>query len=610
MQARKITLIEIGAGALPSVTPVPVRRSSWFPIVYVSPDVPPVEGVVPNPVADGVLIEWDAVDQEGVIYIIERGPTAEGPWMEIARVVETRYLYSDGSGQEWWFKITASVRGKPGEGAIVVAKPPQTVQDILDLFAEQAQQAADMAAGFAGQAAQIASLEAALSAADYDPAVGYGSGAVVKWQGGLYYALVETLGNPPSNATYWRKIGEYDSLAEAVGAQALLIANQQTRIEQAEDELSVVAEQASAVAAALPGKASTSSVTALAGRVTQTEQGVSANSQAIQAANAAIAGKASTDAVNALQSTVQQQGGQIEATSQTLTSVRSSIVTSNNLLTNTQFFNGPGTVVQRQNPGGQAVDFGLNLSAGNTLVNENTWYAREQGRGAGTQYPFAEWQIGDAVQVVPGQRCEASVHALTHRCRFQVKLVFQNYYGVDLAIYASPWIDPNGWPGSELWNYIRAGAFGIAPDGASKALCVVVKENTAAGASPLNSYLFLVRPYLGLATATQSQFAPWVPGQSDKGLAQATQALEARTTVNENGIAQYRASWTMTLDANGRVAGIRSENNGQRSTIDFLFDKVRFVSPGSGRRMEYSDGHFLGYDENNVRRLRLGTWSS
>ncbi|WP_244900752.1 MULTISPECIES: hypothetical protein [Stenotrophomonas] len=55
---------------------------------------------------------------------------------------------------------------------------------------------------------------------------------------------------------------------------------------------------------------------------------------------------------------------------------------------------------------------------------------------------------------------------------------------------------------------------------------------------------------------------------------------------------------------------IRSVNNGTTSTIDFLFDKVRFVSPGNGRRMEYSDGHFTGYDENNVRRIRLGTWSS
>lgn len=100
------------------------------------------------------------------------------------------------------------------------------------------------------------------------------------------------------------------------------------------------------------------------------------------------------------------------------------------------------------------------------------------------------------------------------------------------------------------------------------------------------------------------------PAPSGKGLAQASQALEARTTINENGIAQYRASWTMSLDANGRIAGIRSVNNGITSTIDFLFDKVRFVSPGTGRRMEYSDGHFLGYDENNVRRIRLGTWSN
>lgn len=131
MQERKITLIDIGAGALPSVTQVAAQNTSWFPMVYVSPGTPPVEGVTPEPVADGVLIEWDAVDQAGVVYIIERGPTQNGPWTEIHRTTETRYLYSDGSGQKWYFRITASVRGKPGQGSVVEATPAPTTAQLV-----------------------------------------------------------------------------------------------------------------------------------------------------------------------------------------------------------------------------------------------------------------------------------------------------------------------------------------------------------------------------------------------------------------------------------------------------------------------------------------------
>lgn len=601
MQARKITLIEIGAGPMPSVTPVPLRESSWFPIVYVSPDVPPVEGVVPNPVADGVLIEWDAVDQEGVIYIIERGPTAQGPWTEIARVVETRYLYSDGSGQEWWFKITASVRGKPGEGAVVVAKPPQTVQDILDLFAEQAQQAADMAAGFAGQAAQIASLEAAISAADYDPAVGYGSGAVVKWQGGLYYALVETLGNLPSNTTYWRKIGEYDSLAEAVGAQALLIASQQTRMEQTEDALAVVAEQANAVAAALPGKANAGALDALASRVDQTEDGISSNAQAIAAANSEIQSKASSQALSALSSTVAQHGEALVVQSDALTAVTSRVGHGGNLIPNASL---------EQDTYGWA-PFYTPVESGGTAVRDR--YSADTPPGMHTLSFVRTANHNDSYiwrtppfAIEERKKYLISCWVATRGAPAVLGVQMYKPDGTSATIYDSPKM--GGFGGQTIGDFRRISFKVEIPAGYSSAWILLA----AGAASAPNSYNIFMRPQMEEVGDSQVEPSPWGPGSAgiDARYASATQALEARTTINENGLASYFASWTMSLDANGRVAGIRSVNNGTTSTIDFLFDKVRFVSPGSGRRMEYSDGHFLGYDENNVRRLRLGTWSA
>ena len=579
MQARKITLIEIGAGALPSVTPVPVRQSSWFPIVYVSPDVPPVEGVVPNPVADGVLIEWDAVDQEGVIYIIERGPTADGPWMEIARVVETRYLYSDGSGQEWWFKITASVRGKPGQGSIVVATPPPTVQEILDLFAEQARLAAEMADGFSDQAAQIASLEAALAAADFDASVAYSPGAVVKWQGGLYYALVETLGNLPSNTTYWRKIGEYDSLAEAVGAQAVIIANQQTRLEQTETGLAAVAQQANAVAAALPGKADASAVNALSGRVTQTEQGVAANTQAINSANAAIGNKADASTVQALQGTVSQQGNKLDAQALALTGVTARTNSNPNVLQNPTWRDGV-----RSWTGGITAHSAVYYDVG------HGYFLNVNGLAGGMS--LDQLVVGS----FPPGKYTFSGDVYRNSTTGGVRLEIGTYNASGALTSSNTVASVSNVVGE--WQRV---AVPLAVPGGTASINVRIIVESAAG----GNYSFRRMKLERGPVATV-----WSDEATVNGTASATQALEARTTINENGLASYFASWTMSLDANGRVAGIRSVNNGATSTIDFLFDKVRFVSPGSGRRMEYSDGHFLGYDENNVRRLRLGTWNS
>ena len=165
MLQRKLTLVEIGGSALPSPSPAVPRYANWFPTPYKAAAVPPVEGVTPNPVADGVLIEWAAVDQEGVIYVIERGPTEQGPWTEIHRTTETRYLYSDGSGQKWWFRITPTVRGKAGAGSTVEATPPTTTADLVE---QQEKLAAETLARMRADASETAARAAAMAQAAQD----------------------------------------------------------------------------------------------------------------------------------------------------------------------------------------------------------------------------------------------------------------------------------------------------------------------------------------------------------------------------------------------------------------------------------------------------------
>ncbi|MCM2518462.1 glycoside hydrolase, partial [Stenotrophomonas maltophilia] len=165
MQARKLTLVEIGVGGLPSASPVAPRFSTWFPVPFKAPDVPPANGVNPTPVADGVVLEWDAVDLEGVIYVISRSESQDGPWTEIHRTTETRYVYSDGSGKTWWFQITPTVRGKTGTGTVVGAVPPTTSKDLAE---QQAKLAAEISARIQAIADEAAARAAGLAQAAQD----------------------------------------------------------------------------------------------------------------------------------------------------------------------------------------------------------------------------------------------------------------------------------------------------------------------------------------------------------------------------------------------------------------------------------------------------------
>ncbi len=165
MQARKLTLVEIGVGGLPSASPVAPRYSTWFPVPFKAPDVPPANGVSPTPVADGVVLEWDAVDLEGVIYVISRSESQDGPWTEIHRTTETRYVYSDGSGKTWWFQITPTVRGKAGTGTVVGVVPPTTSKDLAE---QQAKLAAEISARIQAIADEAAARAAGLAQAAQD----------------------------------------------------------------------------------------------------------------------------------------------------------------------------------------------------------------------------------------------------------------------------------------------------------------------------------------------------------------------------------------------------------------------------------------------------------
>lgn len=88
---------------------------------------------------------------------------------------------------------------------------------------------------------------------DYDNAATYELDDIVKYSGGLYRALGTTTGNLPTNTTYWQKIGDYASLVDAVSAHAAQLSDHETRITDAEGDLTAEATARETLATQLRG---------------------------------------------------------------------------------------------------------------------------------------------------------------------------------------------------------------------------------------------------------------------------------------------------------------------------------------------------------------------
>lgn len=388
---RLVTLIDLGAGALPAQTPAPARFARWFPVVHQPAVVPPVDGAGTTPVADGVLLEWDAVESGGavVIYVIERSLSEAGPWEEVTRTTETRYLYSDGTGQTWYFRITATVRGQAGGSEIVVGTPElaarqqaldQEIADRLQGDLQTAQAAAADATAKADAArdaaiahadvigAQVADI---LDADEWTATAAYPKGDLVKRAGKLYRALrANTNKAPESNPADWQLIGNYTSLGEAVAASIDMATQNASDIEVESTRLDgVVARMptgtgkvASEASVTAEATARTNADAALAGRTSTIEGRMPAGTdklanearvvqaeQAAASANSATAGRvqaietrmpsgtgslATAAAVDAISNTVSQQGNAINAQSAALTSLTADVGAANSAAAN------------------------------------------------------------------------------------------------------------------------------------------------------------------------------------------------------------------------------------------------------------------------------------
>lgn len=160
---KNVLLIDIGAGPLPVVTPVPARQSAWFPVLHTAPPLPTPPNVRTTAVADGILVEWGAVPIDGVIYAVWRSPAEAGPYVIVHRTTGLRYLHTDNTGEPSWFRVSIELNGRESVPSVPVVETPVDVTDAIA--------GADQAAADALAAALAADAKAAQEIIDRQAAV-------------------------------------------------------------------------------------------------------------------------------------------------------------------------------------------------------------------------------------------------------------------------------------------------------------------------------------------------------------------------------------------------------------------------------------------------------
>ncbi|MCO8251096.1 TipJ family phage tail tip protein [Comamonas thiooxydans] len=158
-------------------------------------------------------------------------------------------------------------------------------QDVAAMAADLQAATDDLQARIDAVNAQVSDI---IGASDFDPAQAYEAGQLVKYQNKLYRAKVNTVGNLPTNTTYWGLVGDYASLGEAVAAHAAQLADHANRITQTEQGLTAEASARTTLAAQLRGNYTGSDVAQVTSGLVWSERqarvaGDGANASAIDA---------------------------------------------------------------------------------------------------------------------------------------------------------------------------------------------------------------------------------------------------------------------------------------------------------------------------------------
>lgn len=95
-----------------------------------------------------------------------------------------------------------------------------------------------------------------------------------------------------------------------------------------------------------------------------------------------------------------------------------------------------------------------------------------------------------------------------------------------------------------------------------------------------------------------------------KASVSAVEALDVRIDATEAGVATYFASYTLTLDVNGKISGFKSVNDGTTSLFEVNADLFRLTKPGGGDALTWEYAVLTALKGSHSVKLGAGFGSS
>ena len=267
--------------------------------------------------------------------------------------------------------------------------------------------------------------------------------------------------------------------------------------------------------------------------------GVSKSMRAARVTRRTLSDEANAAAISSLQSTVTQQGDTITSQGNAITSLKNSVTGLQNSKADASALNDLTTRVTNAE--------GKITAQGNAITSVQAQLSSDN---AGDE----DWNAGDE-----------GVYAGTLS-------VYSAYASADQAL-------------SRMIESVKAEVAGKASASALQQLESTVERHDDAISAQSNAI-----------TAVKAEVA-------GKANASVVQELTATVETQGNDLAKVLAQYFLSVNANGKIAGMKLGTDGTTSAVEFLADIFRVVSPGTVEGMEWRDGYLRIYGSGYQRIL-------
>lgn len=161
------------------------------------------------------------------------------------------------------------------------------------------------------------------------------------------------------------------------------------------------------------------------------------------------------------------------------------------------------------------------------------------------------------------------------------------------------------------WVRVRATLNGRVSDPTGAVLVAPIPSSQiAANAAATTALTTRMDSAEGAISAQASAISAVEASLAGKASASAVAALDARVTSTEAGVATYFASYTLTLDVNGKISGFKSVNDGSVSLFEVSADVFRVVKPSGGDALTWTDSVLSAVKGSNAVKIGAGFGSN